>query len=285
MMSKKQRTTIVTILFISVLLLALLTISTKSNFLHSKGRVCHAQESPTSEANPAPEASPDTDAAATETPSKDKETGAVGEEDTGNQPPRNVMYLLFLPLVLMVLFFVYINFANQDSKPDAIATDRLPVDPEVLKKKQAERERRQRLREQQKSYDRVAVPLDLFNLQDFIRDGSLKTDIALKCTQGRNKDKIFEITKHHNTVGRRSKNGRINDIQVSSFEKKVSRSQGLVLYDKEKERFYMVNESDVPILVNGRRVKPRDAAPFYPGDEIVLGESVVFQVIDKTEQQ
>ena len=113
---------------------------------------------------------------------------------------------------------------------------------------------------------RLQLALDLLNHRQIGREGALETDFYLRSVVGSNKGEMFKITKYVCKIGRRSTDGRINDIQFSSLEKKVSRSQGLLVYKVDEDTFYYVNESDVPVFVNGDRVK--EAYPLREGDRI-----------------
>jgi len=123
---------------------------------------------------------------------------------------------------------------------------------------------------------RLQLALELLDYQKIARQGTLKTDYYFHCAEGANKGENFRITKYVSRLGRRSTDGRINDIQVSSLEKKVSRSQGLVVYNENEDTFYIVNESDVRIKVNKEWV--RSAYPLREGDRVLLGDGTVVLV-------
>ncbi len=129
---------------------------------------------------------------------------------------------------------------------------------------------------------RLQLALDLLDHNKIAREGVLKTDFYLRSLVGSNQGEIFPIKKYVCKIGRHSTDGRINDIQFSSYEKKVSRDQGLLVYKPDEDIFYIVNESDVPIFVNNDRVK--EAYPLREGDhirfakdgpEVVLAREVV----------
>lgn len=165
----------------------------------------------------------------------------------------HVALLIAIPIIIVAIIFVVLFFRGRTYEDEG----------DVETKADA-REGKKRI----KGSRRLQLALELLDTQKIAREGSLDTDYHFVCIEGANKGEKFEIKKHVSTIGRRSTNGRINDIEISSLEKKVSRSQAKLVYKPDDDKFYLVNESDVPIRVNGQRV--RQAFPLEEEDVVEL---------------
>ena len=184
-----------------------------------------------------------------------------------------VVLLASTPVIIIALFILF-NFIK--SKVGDGDDGEGIVGPEKKDKKNTDKPRRS------KHDKRLQLAMELLDHNKIAREGLLKTDFYLRSIVGSNKGEIFPIKKYVCKIGRHSTDGRINDIQFSSFEKKVSRAQGLLVYKPDEDIFYIVNESDVPIFVNNDRVK--EAYPLRESDhirfakdgpEVVLAREVV----------
>lgn len=184
-----------------------------------------------------------------------------------------VILLALTPIIIIVLFILF-NFIRSRIG-DGDDGDGI-VGPEKKGKKDKEKAPKS------KHDRRLQLALDLLDHNKIAREGMLKTDFYLRSVVGSNKGEIFPIKKYVCKIGRHSTDGRINDIQFSSYEKKISRAQCLLVFKPDEDIFYIVNESDVPIFVNNDRVK--EAYPLREGDhirfakdgpEVVLAREVV----------
>ncbi|MCD4782467.1 MAG: FHA domain-containing protein [Candidatus Eremiobacteraeota bacterium] len=176
-----------------------------------------------------------------------------------------ILLLIFAPiLVIAVAVIIMIITGSLGEKDTSHIEDRDKKKKGKIGSLKTKRERR------------LQLALELLDYQKIARMGTLKTDYFFHCAEGSNKGENFKINKYSSKLGRRSTDGRINDIQISSFEKKVSRSQGLVVFHDDEDRFYLINESDVRIKVNKEWV--RSAYPLREGDRILLGDETVVLV-------
>jgi hypothetical protein len=120
---------------------------------------------------------------------------------------------------------------------------------------------------------RKPVNPEVLNVEKLKEKGRFNSGYHFVCEEGANKGDKFIITKYVTTIGRRSSDGRVNDIEFSTSDKKISRSQALLVFHPNNSRFYLINESLTPISVNGNIVE--QAYPIFEGDEINLGSDEV----------
>jgi len=135
----------------------------------------------------------------------------------------------------------------------------------------------------EESAGRMQVDPESLNLKQIAEKGALESDFFLHCYKGSNQGEDFLIPRYVTTIGRRSTDGRINDIEISSIDKNVSRTQGMLVYKAEEQTFYLINEANVPITVNGELVL--DAYPLKVGDKIEMGNNSVGLELKKREKK
>lgn len=189
---------------------------------------------------------------------------AVEEEEPAAPKLTNLQLALLIAAPMFIIFIIlgvmyFFNFQGESIPKDKI------------KKGDSEKKKAEPIAG--KGGKRLQTAISLLNYQHIEREGSLKTDYKLKCLKGPNEGLIFEINKHVSKIGRRSTDGRINDIEISSTAKEVSRKQALLVYKSDEDTFFLINESDVPMRVNKERVK--DAYPLRDGDEISISKGEV----------
>ncbi|MCE1247495.1 MAG: FHA domain-containing protein [Firmicutes bacterium] len=200
--------------------------------------------------------------------------------------------LIAAPIIIIVLIFAftYITGSMGEKDGDIIDQKEYPRQARQEKEKQKEAEKaKETAKEEAKSPEqrkpkktgkRIPVPLTLIDQKQIAREGALTSDFYIKSIEGANKGEVFKIGKYVSTMGRRSRDGRLNDIELSSYEKQVSREQALILYKKDDDTYYLINESDAAMKVNAERVNSTAAYPLYEGDKIYMGAgSVVLQFL------
>jgi len=196
-----------------------------------------------------------------EKPSSEKTNNGKKEEKKGipNISTFQIVLIIIAPIFIIVLFFV-LNYIR--GKIVKEADDDSTAAPRAKMKKPVKRRE-----------SRLQVPLSLIKHWEIARLGSLQTDFHFKSARGANKGETFKINKYVSTIGRRSTDGRLNDIELSSLEKKLSRKQGLLVYKEDEDTFYLINESANRIYVNKDKVT--EAYPLRDGDRIITASGDV----------
>lgn len=249
----------------------------KSIECQEESGILTSQEVPPVEGAPPPAAETKKD----ESKGKPGKTAPPPPDEPGKKKPNpldsletwQVILLASTPVIIIVLFILFNFIKSRVSDGD---DDEGIVGPDKKGKKDKGKAPKS------KHDKRLQLALDLLDHNKIAREGVLQTDFYLRSLVGSNKGEIFPIKKYVCRIGRHSTDGRINDIQFSSYEKKVSRTQGLLVYKPDEDIFYIVNESEVPIFVNNDRVK--EAYPLREGDhirfakdgpEVVLAQEIV----------
>jgi hypothetical protein len=200
----------------------------------------------------------------TENGTNSREYTQVG--DMGEIRPWVMIVIFGFPLLLLILMVTILltrKKPEQQTSADLNQTN-AEVPKEVPKKPTI-------LEPQGAIEGALRKPIDpeVLDIEKLKEKGRLNTLYHLICKQGTDTDEKFAITRYVSTMGRRSSDGRVNDIEFSSEDKKISRKQALLVYHPESDKFYIINEASVPVFVNGKPIE--QAYPLSEGDEINLG--------------
>jgi hypothetical protein len=239
--------------------------------------VIYAQEAPPANQT-AISPSPQTSGAPAPSPTVKNTTVQKGTDFFSQLAGWQMMLLIATPIIIIIIIFVvtYITGSMGDRDSDIIdetGTPRKKTKQEKQKEKEQAKVVEQEKKQEKKQGRRMQIAITLLDHKQIAREGALSTDYYLRSIEGANKGEIFKISKYVSTIGRRSRDGRLNDIELSSFEKNISREQALLVYKKDEETFYLINQSDVPMKVNKDRMN--GAYPLLDGDRIYFGGSAV----------
>jgi hypothetical protein len=191
----------------------------------------------------------------------------VGSGEVVKQVDPGILVFIFGVPILILIVMIIVLLRNK--KPSSETFVNLGQSDEEIARGLESKPGLPLSRAEMSELERKPVDPKILDIQKLREKGRLNTLYHFMCEEGANKGESFYITKYVSTIGRRSTDGRVNDIEFAQTEKKVSRTQALLVFHPQNDRFYLINEATAPINVNSKPIE--QAFPLKEGDRIEMG--------------